>query len=162
MTAVCKGRSFDAREPSIRQSHQLSRPSEVLPTAKKSSPNRAELRTFKLSFSFQHLQARQRLKVKGRKAYRSPVALAREWRAILGSGQCSSAAELARRLGVSRARVTQVLRLLRLSPGVLERITALRDPMFRPIVTEHGLRPIVDLPPAKQRRWIEAKLATSL
>ena len=40
MSAVCKGRSFDAREPSIRQSHQLFRPSEVLPIAKKSSRGR--------------------------------------------------------------------------------------------------------------------------
>jgi hypothetical protein len=40
-----------------------------------------------------------------------PKERAREWREMLESGVVPSRAELARRMGVSRARVTQVLRI---------------------------------------------------
>jgi hypothetical protein len=39
-----------------------------------------------------------------------PNARAREWRRMLDAGEVANQAELARRVGVSRARVTQVLR----------------------------------------------------
>jgi hypothetical protein len=68
---------------------------------------------------------------------------AREWQEALDRGEVSSRAELARRLGVSRARVTQVLGLLRLPPKVLRKIEALGDPLESPVVTERQLRPIV-------------------
>ena len=43
------------------------------------------------------------------RARRGKDAVAREWRAMLTSGEAKSRAELARRAGVTRARVTQVL-----------------------------------------------------
>lgn len=119
------------------------------------SPSSAELRTFRPSFSLPQLKARQQLKGKGRPAYRNPIALAREWQAVLHSGECSPATDLARKLGMSRARVTQVLGLLRLSPEILDKIAAHGDPMPGPIVTERKLRPIVELSPAEQERWME-------
>lgn len=48
---------------------------------------------------------------------------------MLGAGECASRADLARKLGVSRARVTQVLGLLELKPEVVE---ALGDPLSTP------------------------------
>jgi ParB-like chromosome segregation protein Spo0J len=51
-----------------------------------------------------------------------------------------SRAELARRLGVSRARVTQWLDLLELPEGKLEEIAALGDSWNRQVVTERVLR----------------------
>jgi len=122
------------------------------------APNCAELRTFKLTFSSQLLKARQRLKIKPRRVYRNPVTLAWEWQAALENGDCSSKADIARMLGISRARVSQVLRLLRVSPEILDKIAAIGDPMPRPIVTECRLRPIVELPPVEQKRSIEATL----
>jgi len=119
------------------------------------SPSSAELRTFRLTFSLRHLKARQRLKIKAKRSYRNPVALAGEWQAALENGECSSAAELACKLGVSRARVSQVLRLLRLSPKVLSKIEGLGDPLPKLILTERKLRPIVELSPAEQERWME-------
>jgi hypothetical protein len=83
--------------------------------------------------------------------YRNPIALAREWQGMLATGECASRAELARRLGVSRPRVTQVLGVLDLAPDVLEALAALGDPLPRPIVTEHGLRSIRRRPAAEQR-----------
>ena len=93
------------------------------------------------------------------RTYRNPIFLAREWQNALDHGDCPSKAALARELGVSRARVTQVLRLLRLDPEVLDAIIALGDPLLSPIVTERRLRPIVGLPPKDQRRKISAFLA---
>lgn len=70
------------------------------------------------------------------KKFRNPVFLAREWQQALNSGDATNAAELARSSKVSRARVTQVLNLLKLSPGALEMITSPGDPLTSQIVTE--------------------------
>ncbi len=71
---------------------------------------------------------------------------------MLDEGQCVSRAELARRLGVSRARVTQVLGLLDLAPQVLEAVVGLGDSSSNPVVTERSLRPLLKLPAEEQRR----------
>ena len=68
---------------------------------------------------------------------------------------------MARELRVTRARVSQVLRFLRLSPEVLEGIAVLGDPLLRPIVTEHKLRPIVELLPLEQKRWVKIGMQSS-
>jgi len=101
------------------------------------------------------------LKPKPSRLYRNPIAFAQEWERALGNGDCSSPAELARKLGVSRARVTQVLRVLKLAPEVLEALAALGDPLASPIVTERSLRPIVNLPAGEQRRRFGAILSGS-
>ncbi len=59
------------------------------------------------------------------------MALAQEWRRQLDIGAAESRADLARQLGVSRAHVTQILRLLRLAPGAQEAVSALGDPLDR-------------------------------
>ncbi len=46
------------------------------------------------------------------------LALAHHWQGILRSGAVRDQADLARLVGVSRARVTQVMRLLDLAPGI--------------------------------------------
>jgi hypothetical protein len=92
------------------------------------------------------------LKHKRLKSYRNPVALAREWQESIGQGDCLSGAELARKLRISRARVTQTLRLLELTPEVSEAPSDLGDPLLRPVVTERKLRSIVNLP-AEEQRW---------
>lgn len=71
--------------------------------------------------------------------YRNPVALAQEWQSMLADGECASRAELARKLWVSRSRVTQVLGLLDLAPQVVAALAALGDPLPKPMVTERGL-----------------------
>lgn len=76
-------------------------------------------------------------------------------------GEVSSRADLARKLGVSRARVTQVLDLLRLPPKVLRRIKALGDPLEYPAVTERQLRPLVQRKPKDQERCVKEILAQS-
>ena len=75
---------------------------------------------------------------------------------MLDKGECATQADLARKLGVSRARVTQVLGLLALAPEVIDFVAGLWDPLPRPIVTEHMLRPLLKLPVEEQRRALRA------
>ena len=51
-------------------------------------------------------------------------------------------AELARELGVTRTRVTQMLNILKLPEEVLARVRDYGDPMERRLVTERKLRTV--------------------
>jgi len=68
-----------------------------------------------------------------------------------------SKAELARRLDVTRARVTQVLKVLDLDPAVLAFVEHNPDPR----ITERALRSIVRCSPDEQRSHIDHLLAST-
>ncbi len=74
--------------------------------------------------------------------------------ALLADGTVPSRAELVRSLGISRARVTQVLNLLNLTPPVLAAIAALSDPLPGHVVAEHTLHPLQGLPPQEQEHIV--------
>ena len=74
---------------------------------------------------------------------------------MLSAGECGSRAQLARKLGVTRARVTQVLGLPRLTPEVVEALAALGDPLPKPIVKERGLRLLLNLPAWEQNQVLQ-------
>ncbi len=119
------------------------------------SPSKLKHRTFRAVFEFPAVKKESKgTKHRPSRLYRNPVYLAQEWQKALSNGDSSRPADLARKLGVSRARVTQVLRLLNLAPEVLKAIAALGDPLPSPIVTERRLRPIVNLPADEQRRRV--------
>jgi len=126
------------------------------------SPDWSEGRTFRVVFQFA-VSARSSTKPKPRppRIRRNPIFLAREWHGALETGEVSSRAELARKLGVSRARVTQLLKLRKMTPEVLKAIEALGDPMPSPIVSERKLRTIVNLPPCEQTHRVAAMLTTT-
>ncbi|HEU5170324.1 MAG TPA: hypothetical protein VFU46_07290 [Gemmatimonadales bacterium] len=78
-----------------------------------------------------------RLRRKPPKAPRTPrvVELLRkalEWEALLESGEVSNQAAIARREGITRARVTQVMGMLRLAPEIQPQILSLPDGVSRP------------------------------
>ena len=75
---------------------------------------------------------------------------------MLSAGECATRADLARKLGMTRARVTQVLGLLELTPEVVEGRAALGDPLPKPIVTERGLRSLLSLPAKEQKHVLQA------
>ena len=123
------------------------------------SPDWSKGRTFRVVFRFRQAAARPRTATrKPAKVYRNPIFLAREWQQALDKNKVSSRAELARKLGVSRARVTQVLRLLELSPKVLCMVRALGDPLDYLIMTERQLRPVVRCKFRDQKRLIKELL----
>lgn len=75
---------------------------------------------------------------------------------MLDNGIASSRAELAERENITRARVTQLMKLLQLAPEIEE---AFRSPAFDgPPIGEHAVRPLLDLLTADQvllarRKW---------
>lgn len=65
-----------------------------------------------------------------------------EWQALLESGKVTSQAEIARQQGISSARVTQIMGMLRLAPEIKEHILSIPDAIHRPPFTERMLRSI--------------------
>ena len=124
-----------------------------------SSPNPTIDRTFQAVFAFP--QEQRRTQNTPPKCYRNPVILAQEWQNRL-KHEHDAPTELARKLRVSRARVTQVMRLLRLTPAVLQRIAELGDPLPSPIITERMLRPVVALSSDEQKQWIGSILRSKV
>jgi hypothetical protein len=91
------------------------------------------------------------------------LALAIQMEHLVGSGEVSDYAELARLKNVSRARITQIANLTLLAPDIQEAILFLpRVSPGRDLITERQLRPIAaELDWVRQREmWsrIKAKL----
>ena len=64
-----------------------------------------------------------------------------KWREELDSGQIPNQAAIARREHITRARVTQILALLRLPPETQEQVLAASPTKNGRVLTERGLRP---------------------
>jgi len=77
-----------------------------------------------------------------------------EWRRQLDAGKVPNQAAIAHREGITRARVTQIMMLLRLAPEIQERLLALPPTAERSAVSEHLLRPLARL--ADAHRQLEA------
>lgn len=84
-----------------------------------------------------------------------------EWQALLESGEASNRAAIARREGITRARVTQVMGLLRLAPEIQQQVLSLPDMARRPAITERALRPIAQLPQSSDQLHAFQQLLTS-
>jgi len=65
-----------------------------------------------------------------------------EWQALIESGDVRNQAEIARREGISRARVTQVMGMLRLAPEIQHHILAMAETARQPAISERALRTI--------------------
>ncbi len=94
-----------------------------------------------------------------RRTYRNPVVLALEWQKALDDGVYTSRATLARGKYLSRARVTQVLDLLRLPSDVQKRVMGLGDPLPFGIMAERWLRRILGRSEDEQRSALATILA---
>ena len=69
---------------------------------------------------------------------------------MINTGQVKSEADLTRKLGISRVRVNQIVRLLKLDSHIIKQIETLGDPLPSQIITERMLRPYIGLPFEKQ------------
>ena len=87
-----------------------------------------------------------------------PIGLAHAWQRQLDTGAAESRSNLARQLGVSRAHVTQVLRLLRLAPRAREAILALGDPIEGRTVGAHTLRSLTHLSLEEQEQRVHGMI----
>jgi DNA-binding transcriptional regulator LsrR (DeoR family) len=59
---------------------------------------------------------------------------------MIESGKAKNQSELAQLKDISRARITQILNLLKLDKNIITRIKIIGDPMERRIVSERQLR----------------------
>ena len=73
---------------------------------------------------------------------------------MLDSGEARNQTELARIKGISRARVTQILRLLKLDSLSIQELEKLGDPLKSKIITERILRPYVNKSPQEQKELL--------
>jgi hypothetical protein len=73
------------------------------------------------------------------------------WRQELDLGVVANQADIARREGVTRARVTQVLMLLHLAPDIQETILNIQERSNPPRIPERVLRPIARIENPKQQ-----------
>jgi hypothetical protein len=64
-----------------------------------------------------------------------------KWQVLLESGEIVNQADIARQEGITRARVTQIMGMLRLAPEIQAQIQSLPDIAGRSSVTERMLRP---------------------
>lgn len=111
-------------------------------------------------FDYVFEAARRRIRVI--RTYRNPISLAREWADAIKAGDFSSRRAFAKAIGLSHARVSQMLGLLRLCPSSLQQIEALGDPLSSRVVTERKLRPVTMLPERAQKAKLKKMLAASL
>jgi len=79
-----------------------------------------------------------------KKTYRNHIYLAKEFKEIIDSGKVKNQSDLARKLGISRARVTQILNLLKLDSLIIQELEKLGDPLKSRVITERMLRPCVN------------------
>ena len=84
------------------------------------------------------------------------LALAHRWNSLIEEGVVANYSEIARMMGLSRARVTQIMDLLYLAPEIQEKIL-LRGEDKSEMVSERTLRSIIRLPIWKEqsKMWKE-------
>ena len=82
-------------------------------------------------------------KCKSPRTYRNPLFLVLEWNKMLESGDYASETELARYLGISRARVNQMLRLLKLPQKTQESVIRMGDPLPSRKINKRRLRTLL-------------------
>jgi hypothetical protein len=80
------------------------------------------------------------------------LALAEEFQALLKAGEVRNQADLACLKGLTRARVTQIMKLLKLAPEIQDYIRELPEEAPRNWVTEKKVRSLTGLGHEKQLR----------
>ncbi len=84
--------------------------------------------------------------------YASPLLEANKYADILRNDPfVKSQADLAREMGVSRVRITQVMNLLKLAPEVQEQLLRLEDEKAVRFFSERRLRPLIQLEDPKRQ-----------
>jgi hypothetical protein len=61
---------------------------------------------------------------------------------MIDLGEAKNQAELATLKGISRARITQILNLLKLDKSIIDNLEQIGDPMDKKVISERKLRKI--------------------
>ena len=97
-------------------------------------------RTFIYQFYF---QTEVKKSPRPKKTYRNPIYLAREYKKMIDSGEVKNQAELARIKSISRARITQILNLLKLDKSIIDNLEQIVHPTDKKVISERELRKII-------------------
>jgi len=116
-----------------------------------SSPDCNIDRTFTSTFYFPHKATKTN---QTKHIYRNPIYIAKEYKKMIDSSEVKNQSELAKLKGISRARVTQILNLLKLDHLVIQELEKLGDPLKSNIITERMLRPYVNKSQQEQKLLI--------
>jgi hypothetical protein len=84
--------------------------------------------------------------------------MAMEWQRQLDAGEVGTQAEIAGREGITRARVTQVMGMLRLAAEIQQHILAVSETVRQPAISERALRPIAQLDDHASQRALFSQL----
>ena len=74
---------------------------------------------------------------------------------MIKTGKAKNESDLARKIGVSRVRVCQYVRLLSLDNSVIKAIERLGDPLTKQMITERRLRPYLTKNYKEQQKIIK-------
>ena len=105
------------------------------------SPDCSVDRTFTSTFYFPHKSTKTK---QISRIYRNPTYLARKYKRMIDHGQVKNQSCLARKLGISRARIHQILSLLKLDSLIIQELEKFGDPLKSKIITERLLRPYIN------------------
>lgn len=73
---------------------------------------------------------------------------------MIETGQAKNESDLARKIGVSRVRVCQYVRLLSLDGTIIKALEQLGDPLTERVITERRLRPYLRKTPKEQKNLL--------
>ena len=73
---------------------------------------------------------------------------------MIESGQAKNESDLARKIGISRVRVCQYVRLLNLDASIVNVLEQLGDLLTERVITERRLRPYLRKTPKEQKEII--------
>ncbi len=114
---------------------------EVLPILLSGSPDWNIDRTFTSIFYFPQKLTES---IVNKPVYRNPLYLAKEYKAMIDSSKVKNQAELTKIKGISRARITQMLNLLKLSKSIINNLEKLGDPFInKKLISERKLRKMI-------------------
>lgn len=120
---------------------------------KRGSPNFPKERTFLLTVDFidQSKLSKTATKKHARhaKIYTNPIFTARKYAEMISSGLVASEAALARKIGVSRARINQIMLLLKLDKEVVAVVESFGAKTSKRLISERMLRRLLQSPTAR-------------
>jgi ParB-like chromosome segregation protein Spo0J len=89
--------------------------------------------------------------VQPQKVYKSPLLEARRYENLLKYPFIKTQSDIAREMGISRARVSQIMALLKLAPEIQRELLALQEQRAIRFFSERRLRPLLNIKePLKQ------------
>jgi len=124
------------------------------------SPEGHELGTFKLVLELPNFVRQPKaVQPKAIITRPNPIVMVEGWQMAIQSGEVVSKAQLAAKLGLTRARITQLFDLLELAPEVRQWVADLGDPLLTNYPSIRFLRSLLCLPgPEQVKKLVNCKV----